>query len=112
MAPLTKSGEARAIEKDSGAERPSGELMVRRVRGGSSPMKVVIEGHIMRAGPDKRIENILGCDDFDIRDAACSLARCWMANGYEEKARALMKTYGLNDSDVRSSSLPPAPPGR
>lgn len=107
MAVMTKPTEA-PVGKASEAERPSGELALRRVRGGSSPMKVVIEGQIMRAGPGKKIDNILGCDDFDIRDAACSLARCWMANGMEEKARMLMKTYGLDDCDVRPSSLPPA----
>lgn len=107
MASMAKTSEA-PVGKASEAERPSGELALRRVRGGSSPMKVVLESQIMRAGPDRKIENALGCEDFDIRDAACSLARCWMANGMEEKARVLMKTYGLDDSDVGPSSLPPA----
>ena len=100
------------LEKDSGtrAVRPSGELSLRRIRGGSSPIKVVLEGHILKAGPYKRIDGaVLGCQEDDVRDAACSIARCWIANGMEEKARALMKTYGLNDDDIRSSSLPPEP---
>jgi len=111
MATVSKSAET-PVEKASGAEviRPSGELCLRRLAGGGSSMKVVLEAAIMRYGPNRRIENTFGCEEDEIRGAARSIARCWMAHGMMEKADALIKTYGLDAEDVaRSSSLPPEP---
>ncbi|NYZ60223.1 hypothetical protein H0O01_00830 [Candidatus Micrarchaeota archaeon] len=111
MASVTKPAET-PVGKASGAEviRPSGELCLRRISGGGSSMKVVLEAAIMRYGPNRRIENTFGCEEDEIRDAARSVAKCWIANGLKEKALALIKTYGLDAEEVaRSSSLPPQP---
>ncbi|HNT60728.1 MAG TPA: hypothetical protein PKJ97_01995 [Candidatus Bilamarchaeaceae archaeon] len=81
--------------------------MLRRILEGGSSMRMALEAWIMRAGPERRIENTLGCDEEEVTNAARSVARCWMANGMEDKARKLIETYGLDLEEIRRSSILP-----
>lgn len=72
-------------------------------------MRMALQAWIIKAGPERRIKDTLGCGEEEITSAARSVAKCWMANGMEEEAKKLIETYGLDENEVRSSSLPPAP---
>ena len=113
MAIASKSAETPA-GKESGAEaiRASGEAHRPRLTGGTCPMRVAVEGWILRYGPDQRVVATDGSEETEkeIKAAAFSIAHNLMVHGFEEKARAFIETYGLSADEVaRSSSLPPEP---
>ena len=124
MNSVTKSAET-PVGKASGAEviRAAGEEHRPRLLGGSCTEMSVLKILVSR-NPGQKLEDPRYTAE-DIREAARSMAHCWMEVGelseemrrfkghageLRQKAEVLMNTYGLSAEEVaRSSSLPPEP---